>query len=77
MIAKELRELPDGTAVTVTEIRRDRMGGSWHGVSRVMEVGTREGKKVLYSLPWKSSFLPIRNYKNYEFTLTIEKENIL
>lgn len=70
MTAKELRKLPDGATVKVTEIRRDRMGGSYHGISEIREVGTYKGKKVLYSLPWRSSFLPIRDYKNYEFTTT-------
>lgn len=70
MTAKDLRMLPEGATVKVTEIRRDRMGGSYPGVSEIMEVGTHQGKKVLYSLPWRSSFLPIRDYKNYEFTPT-------
>ena len=69
MTAKELRALPEGTAVTVTEIIYDRLGGSKPGITRTMEVGTREGKKVLYGMPWRSSFLPIRNYKNYIFTI--------
>ena len=71
MTAKELQNLPEGTVVSVTEIKRDRLGGSKPGVSWAMEVGTREGKKVLYSLPpWRSSsFLPIRDYKNLTFNI--------
>lgn len=69
MTAKELRALPEGTAVTVTENLYDRLGGSKPGIVRTMEVGIREGKKVLYSLPWRSSFLPIRDYKKYTFNI--------
>ena len=69
MTVKELRELPAGTVVQVTEIKHDCLGGSRPGVTRAMEVGTRGGKKVLYSLPWRSSFLPIRNYRNYSFNM--------
>ena len=69
MTAKELRDLPAGTVVKVTEIIHDRLGGSKAGISRIMETGSREGKKVLYSLPNRSCFLPIREYKKYKFEL--------
>ena len=68
-MAADLQALPIGAKVTVTEIIHDRLGGSKPGTSQVMEIGIREGKKVLYSLPWRSSFLPIRNYKKYIFTI--------
>lgn len=69
MSATDLQALPIGAKVTVTEIIHDRLGGAKTGVTQVMEIGIREGKKVLYSLPWRSSFLPIRNYKKYNFTM--------
>ena len=60
----EVLDLPDETLLYVGEVKRDKLGDCYIGIVTAYNVGRRYNKKVLYSKPYGSSYINIRNYKN-------------
>lgn len=67
MTAAEIKRRPIGSRIQVTEIRRDTHGTETRGVSLEHVLGVHDSKLVLFRLPFRSAYLPIRDYRNYIF----------
>lgn len=66
----EVMDLPAGTKVKVTEVKRDSAGNVMsRGMSFMTEVGSQAGRRVLEVLPHRSSYLPMRKLACYQYDI--------